>query len=103
MIDPENNLVVVLLTNKIHSRLLPGDETLSAYGGNYYTTASLGFVPEILAIGMDDPDADPSIYRSFVADLVSDAAQDLETDQVSDSNDPRAKKLAALEDVLNGM
>lgn len=102
-IDPENDLVVVLLTNKIHSRLLPGDETLSAYGGNYYTTATLGFVPEILAIGMDDPDADPAVYRSFVADLVSDAAQDLETDQVADPNDPRAKKLAALEDVLNGM
>ena len=30
-------------------------------------------------------------------------AVDLETDQVTDPNDPRAKKLEALEDVLSGM
>ena len=103
MIDPEKQLVVVFLTNKIHARLLEGDETLNAYGGNYYTTSSLGFVPEILGVGMDKETVDPEIYRDFVADLVSDAKLGLKEDGVTKKTDPRVKSMEALEDVLNGM
>ena len=48
MIDPDNDLVVVFLTNKIHSKIKPNDKTFNRFMGNYYTTGSLGFVMQII-------------------------------------------------------
>ena len=102
MIDPDNNLVVVFLTNKIHGDMLPNDETLGRYNGNYYTTGALGFVPQILEIGLKG-EADKDIYKSLVSDMVKDKARDLEEDEVTDPEHPEMKAYEALCQVLDSM
>lgn len=52
MIDPSRDLVIVYLTNRINSPI--GDEAnLNGFDGNCYTASTLGFVPQLLSIGMD--------------------------------------------------
>ncbi len=52
MIDLERDLIVVYLTNKVNSRLTKDSDR---FNGNWYTAGTLGFVPQILSIGMDAP------------------------------------------------
>ena len=82
----------------------PDDPTLGKYDGNYYTTGSLGFVPEILEIGLKG-DADRDVYRSLVSDMAADKARQLDDEGVSaeDEEHPLAKAYRALREVLEGM
>ena len=52
MVDPARELVVIYLTNRINSPILPGDAD-SAFSGNCFTASTLGFVPQLLSVGMD--------------------------------------------------
>lgn len=52
MVDPSRELVVVYLTNKINSPVL-NDSDLNKFVGGCFTASTLGFVPQILSIGMD--------------------------------------------------
>ena len=52
MIDPSRELVVVYLTNKINSPVLSASE-LNKFVGGCFTASTLGFVPQLLSIGMD--------------------------------------------------
>ena len=56
MIDFDNNMVVVLLTNSINTPILNPDsiEHANDFCGRYYTTATLGFVPQILYTGLGE-------------------------------------------------
>jgi len=96
MIDPDHDLVVVLLTNKIHSRILKGDPTLNTYEGNLYTTSYMGFIPEILEIGMDGEKVDDSIWKSLVSDMAEDYKRNNEAKGITDKEHPRWKAYDAL-------
>ena len=69
MVDPSRELVVVYLTNKINSPIT-SEANLNGFDGSCYTAATLGFVPQILSIGMDS-DADISVQ---LLDLLDDMA-----------------------------
>lgn len=51
VIDPEENLVVVLLTNKIHTKMEKPDDTLSKWEGLNYTTPKTGVIPLMIEKG----------------------------------------------------
>jgi len=53
VIDPEEILIVVFLTNKRNSRITDPAASLDQYDGNWYTTASLGFVTQLIYQAMD--------------------------------------------------
>lgn len=53
MIDPSRHLVMAYLTNKINSPVTSADN-LNRFDGNAFTASTLGFVPQILSIGMDE-------------------------------------------------
>ena len=53
MIDPDRDLVIVYLTNKINSPVTDAASDPNKFDGSYYTAATLGFVPQILSVGMD--------------------------------------------------
>lgn len=72
MIDPQQNLVVAYLTNKINSRVTDVKKNANAFDGGWYTASTLGFVPQILYMGMDT-DTDIS---SQLLDLSADMALD---------------------------
>lgn len=71
MIDPSRELVVVYLTNKINSPVL-SETQLNKFVGSCFTASSLGFVPQILSIGMD---ADGDISGQLL-DLLADMAME---------------------------
>ncbi|MBR4749952.1 MAG: penicillin binding protein PBP4B [Abditibacteriota bacterium] len=53
MIDPANGLVIAYLTHKINSPVTDPAKSLSSFNGNWYTASTLGFVAQLLSIGMD--------------------------------------------------
>jgi CubicO group peptidase (beta-lactamase class C family) len=70
MIDPSRDLVVVYLTNKINSPVTDPEKSLNSFDGSCFTASTLGFVPQILSIGMDT-DKDVSAQ---LLDLTADMA-----------------------------
>ena len=69
MIDPSRDLVIAYLTNKINSPITD-EADLNSFSGSCYTASTLGFVPQILSIGMD---SDTDISGQLL-DLVADMA-----------------------------
>ena len=69
MIDPSRNLVIAYLTNKINSPVTD-EADLNKFDGGCFTASTLGFVPQILSVGMDS-DADIS---GQLLDLIADMA-----------------------------
>ena len=89
------------MTNKIHSRLLEGDETLNQYKGNFYTTATLGFVSEILQIGMEEPDNCKEVLESLKKDMAADAERRLREDGITDEDNPEMRAYRALQEIVD--
>ena len=101
MIDPDNDLVVVLLTNKISTGMLDNDETLSKWYGNYYTTATLGFAPQIIEMGIGEDAADKDVWTSLISDMVADAKRQIDSEGITDEDHPKMKAYKALLSVQN--
>lgn len=53
-IDPEENLVIVYLTNKINSPVTDPETAPNQFDGNWYTSATLGHIAEIIYAGLED-------------------------------------------------
>jgi len=102
VIDPEHNLVIVLLTNKIHSGMIPDDETLGLYNGNYYTTASLGFVTQIIELGMNEVPVSDAQWAALVSDMAADAKRQIDSEGITDADHPRMRACQALQSVADG-
>ena len=51
MVDPDKKIVIAYLTNKINSPV--NKKNLNKFTGSTYTSASLGFVPDIIYTGLD--------------------------------------------------
>ena len=72
MIDPSRNLAVVYLTNKINSPVTDPSKNANKFDGSSYTSATLGFVPQILSIGMDSSAKVSSQLSALAADMASE-------------------------------
>ena len=73
MIDPDEQLVVAYLTNKINSPVTDKDADPNKFNGNYYTASTLGFVPQLLTTGMDgDKPVDDQLFSLF-AEMTKDS------------------------------
>jgi len=88
MIDPSRDLVVAYLTNKINSPVASAENS-NRFTGSSYTASTLGFVPQLLSIGMDT-DADVS---GQLMDLLNDMAMESLKliPQGADAQDPNVK------------
>lgn len=69
MVDPARDLVIAYLTNKINSPVTDASN-LNRFDGNSFTASTLGFVPQLLSVGMDG-DAD---VTGQLTDLLADMA-----------------------------
>ena len=74
-IDPEQDLVVVYLTNKINSPVTDKETDVSQFDGNWYTSSTLGFVTNILYQGITANSAADDIQPALDA-LLGDMAVD---------------------------
>ena len=72
MIDPSRQLVVVYLTNKINAPVT-GSDNINKFDACWYTASTLGFVPQLLSIGMDsDADIAPQL-NDLLADMAAES------------------------------
>ncbi|MBQ7562284.1 MAG: penicillin binding protein PBP4B [Synergistaceae bacterium] len=73
MIDPVKNLVIAYLTNKINSPVLKPFNKRKIFTGNYFTAATLGFVPQLIYMGLDN---DNNNISERLALTLADMAQE---------------------------
>ena len=68
MVDPSRELVLVYLTNKVNSPVLNESE-LNKFVGGCFTASTLGFVPQLLSIGMDSAGDHSAQLLDLLADM----------------------------------
>ena len=77
MIDPERQLIIAYLTNKINSPVLkPFDKKRKKiFAGNYFTSATLGFVAQLVSIGMDSKNDISEQLAFILADMANESTK----------------------------
>ena len=98
MIDPSRNLVVVYLTNKINSPVTDPDTSLDRFDGNHFTASTLGFVPQILSVGMDTETDISGQLLDLVADMAAESLKLIP--EGADGNHPKVRNAGSRIDVL---
>ena len=110
MIDFENNLVVVFLTNSVNTPILDKSSLATAndFVGRYYVSSTLGFVPQIIYMGLDNNDEKElnNALDSLLKDMISEKQKYIENKEKKlenklDESHPLLKSKKALEDVYN--
>lgn len=98
IIDPDRDLVIVYLTNKINSRLINKANT-GRFRGGAYTAATLGFVPQILSIGMDTDEDITGQLTDLLASMTRESVELIPIDAEGDNPyyDNAKSKLELLE------
>ena len=72
MVDASRDLVIIYLTNKINSPVTDGSNP-DKFNGNAYTASSLGFVPQILSIGLDEDTDISAQLMDLLADMAAES------------------------------
>ena len=83
MVDASRDLVIVYLTNKINSPVTDGSNP-NKFDGNAYTASSLGFVPQILSIGLDEQADISAQLMDLLADMAAESLKLIPEDAGSD-------------------
>lgn len=73
MVDPSRNLALAYLTNKINTPALKPLRRRKTFAGNWYTASTLGFVPQILMIGIDSNEDISEQLASLMLDMAEDS------------------------------
>ena len=73
MIDQRRNLVLVFLTNKISSFVTDKNKDVNMFDGNWYTTASLGVMPQLLYVGLDSNQDVSNQLLDLAAEMVMES------------------------------
>ncbi|MBQ9008591.1 MAG: penicillin binding protein PBP4B [Clostridia bacterium] len=96
MIDPDRDMVIVYLTNKVNSPVTSPDRT-NRFNGNYFTASTLGFVPQLLSIGLDTDNDVTDQLTDLLTDMANESAKLVKS---QDANHPSVlnvrSKLAVL-------
>lgn len=109
MIDFENNMVVVFLTNSINTPVTDTSslETANDFNGKYYTSSTLGFVPQIIYTGLytDKKDVKQAL-NSLAKDMAEEKQKYIDNKEqkngkVYNEDHPIKKAKKALDDVLS--
>ena len=72
MIDPSRSLVIAYLTNKINAPVTD-EANPNKFNGGCYTASTLGFVPQILSIGMDSEADITDQLLDLLSDMVAES------------------------------
>ncbi|MBR1523267.1 MAG: penicillin binding protein PBP4B [Lachnospiraceae bacterium] len=99
MTDPEKKLVIAYLTNKINSPVTDKISDPNKFDGNWYTASTLGFVPEILYIGMDREEPVDDELMSAALEFKADAEARITKGMPSDH--PARRNLESKKEILS--
>ena len=101
MIDPFRDLIVVYLTDKINSPVIDPSSNPNGFSGSCYTASTLGFVPQILSVGLDtDTDISGQLY-DLAADMAAESLKKIPEGAGADH--PYVKNALSKIDVLRKM
>ncbi len=100
MVDPDKELVVAYLTNKINSPVTDKDTNPNKFDGGYYTSSTLGFVPQLIQLGMDnDGDVSKPLFN-LASEMTNDSIKLVDPAYANEADHPACKnvesKLAVL-------
>ena len=73
MIDPQNDIVMAYLTNERNTSLPDKETNANDFNGLYYTASTLGFVPQIFMIGLDQEGDVSEQLKSLLNSMCDDA------------------------------
>lgn len=106
MIDFENNMIVVYLTNLVNTELSDKSslDTANSFNGKYYTSSTLGFVPQIIYMGLDNNNIKESL-NSLIKNMAVEKQKIIEIEeekngQKFDSNHAIIKAKKAIDEVV---
>ena len=100
MIDPSRDLVIAYLTNKINSPVTDASRSADRFDGNWFTSSSLGFVAQILSVGLDES-ADPGPQlMDLLADMAVESRKLIPTDRPITMHHPSVRNVLSKLDVL---
>lgn len=91
MIDPDRQLVIAYLTNKINSPVTDIKENPNKFNGGWYTSSTLGFVPQILSIGMDSEEDITGQLRDITSDMAKESLKLIPNGVSPESDHPAAR------------
>ena len=101
MVDPSRDLVIAYLTNKLNTPLTDNQADPNNFRGSWYTASTLGFVPQILSIGMD---SDRDVSRQLLSLVFSMTEDSLSLIPEGASADhPSVKSVESLISLYNSM
>jgi len=86
LIDPDRDLIIVYLTNKINSRVTDVQVNPDKFNGGWYTASTLGFVPQILSMGMDSQQDIGRQLLDLSADMVVESLKLIPADGVAEDH-----------------
>ena len=73
MIDPDRDIVMVYLTNLRNTPLTDKEENANDFRGLWYTAGTLGFVPQLFSIGLDEEGDMKTQLLSLLESMVYDS------------------------------
>ncbi len=103
MIDPEKNLVIAYLTNKINSPVTDNKADGNKFNGNWYTSASPGFVPRILYVGMDSDEDISGQLLDLAKNMAAESLKLLPEGVSAESDHPAARNARSKKQVFEKM
>ncbi len=93
IIDPERDLVIAYLTNKVNSPLINPKKNPNSFAGSSYTSSTLGFTSQILSIGMDSDEDITGQLMSLLESMVCDSFKLVDQSVMNDESDPRVRNV----------
>ena len=101
MIDPEKNLVLIFLTNKINSPVTDKYQDPNRFDGNWFTTSTLGPAAQLIYLSFCGNDPHEAIC-ALLRDMAEEKQKlvDAAGDAAEDPNHPVRRAKAALDEVV---
>ena len=96
--DPSRNLVIAYFTNKLNTPALKPLRKPKTFAGNWYTASTLGFVVQILGMGLDSKDDISSQIAALLEDMT--AGSERLIPKVAGKNHPAVKNFESKKELL---
>ncbi len=100
MVDPVKDLVIVYLTNKINSPVTDKIVNANKFDGGYYTSSTLGFVPQLLQLSMDQERDTKSSVFSLLAEMANDSIKLVDPAFANEADYPSVRNVESKLSVL---
>ncbi len=103
VINPEEKLVIAFLTNKRNTRITDVYKDANVFDGNWYTASTLGFVAQILSVGMDYEGDVSRQLMDLSADMAIDSVKLVPESKLSDPTHPGVRNIKSKVELFEKM